>query len=114
MTKNKSGRSLALDVQILGRVYKVACKEGERRALMDAVELLDGNMRKIQESNRTIGIERVAVIAALNLANELLQARNEMEQAQQAAQVVPDDVARLQRRLQEFNRSIDQILNGWQ
>ncbi len=85
----QDNRSLALDVHILGRVYKVACQESERKALLEAVSLLDGNMRKIHESNKSIGVERVAVIAALNLANELLQSRKDTERAQQIANAKP-------------------------
>ena len=104
-------RSLALDVHILGRVYKVACQESERKALLEAVTLLDTNMRKIHESNKAIGIERVAVIAALNLANELLLSRQDVEQAQQIANTKPDDVVYLQHRLRDLSQSIDQVLN---
>jgi Uncharacterized protein conserved in bacteria len=109
--KKENQQPLALDVNILGRVYKVACQESERKALLEAVSLLDSNMRKIHESNKAIGIERVAVIAALNLANELLRARQEVEDAQQIANTKPDDMVYLQHRLRDFTQSIDQVLN---
>lgn len=107
----QDNRSLALDVHILGRMYKVACQESERKALLEAVSLLDGNMRKIHESNKSIGVERVAVIAALNLANELLQSRKDTERAQQIANAKPDDMVYLQHRLRDFSQTIDQVLN---
>jgi len=62
-----------LDVTILGRVYKVACKESERDELTQAVTLLDRRMREIREAGKVSGADRIAVMAALNLAHELLR-----------------------------------------
>ncbi len=105
-----SERTLALDIHILGRAYKVACKERERSALLEAVALLNERMEDIQRSNKSISIERIAVIAALNLTNELLQTRTERDNARQEAVSVPEDVAHVQHRLRELHLSIDQML----
>ncbi|MDR0769646.1 MAG: cell division protein ZapA [Burkholderiales bacterium] len=105
-----SERTLALDVHILGRAYKVACKERERSALLEAVSLLNERMETIQSSNKSISIERIAVIAALNLTNELLQARVERDNARREAAAVPEDVELVTRRLRELHLSIDQML----
>jgi len=59
-------------VSILGRSYKVACAAGEREALLQSVAYLDGKMREIKESGKIAGTERIAVMAALNIAHELL------------------------------------------
>ena len=64
-----------LDVSILGREYRVGCKQSERDELLLAVQLLDGRMREIRDSGKIAGTERIAVMAALNIAHELLQAR---------------------------------------
>ena len=61
-----------LDVNILGRSYKVACEDGEREALLQAVAYVDGKMGEIKSSGKIAGTERVAVMVALNIAHELL------------------------------------------
>ena len=67
--------TVTLDVSLLGRDYKVACKEAERAELNDAVALLDRRMREIREAARSPASERIAVMAALNLAHDLLRER---------------------------------------
>jgi cell division protein ZapA len=67
-------RSLSegVSVTILGKEFMVACPADERQSLIEAAKLLDFKMRDIQASGKVIGTERTAVIAALNLAAELL------------------------------------------
>lgn len=62
-----------LSVHILGKDYQVACPEEEREALVRAAAELDLRMRAIHKSGNVIGVERIAVMAALNLSNEVLQ-----------------------------------------
>jgi cell division protein ZapA len=62
-------------VRILDREYLVACPPDEREGLQSAASLLDGRMREIRSGNRMAGIDRIAVLAALNLAHELIQQR---------------------------------------
>ncbi len=61
-----------IEVQLLGRSYRVACTDGEREALLQAVAYLDGKMNEIRKSGKVMGAERIAVMAALNVAHELL------------------------------------------
>jgi len=63
-------KTLTLDVSILGREYKVACKADEESELREAVAFLEGRMREIRENSKTSSVERVAVMAALNLAHD--------------------------------------------
>ncbi len=63
-----------LDVKIMGREYRVACTPEERPSLLAAVELVDGKMREIAQKTKTTIAERVAVMAALNIAHEHLSA----------------------------------------
>ena len=67
--------SKTLDVNILGRSYKVACEDAEREGLLQAVAYLDGKMGEIKSSGKVAGSERIAVMAALNLAHELLSTK---------------------------------------
>lgn len=62
-------------ISILGKEFMVACPDGEREALSAAARHLDERMREIQDGGKVIGAERCAVMAALNLTNELLQLR---------------------------------------
>jgi cell division protein ZapA len=63
-----------IDVRILDRDYRLAVNEPERERLLEAVRLVDSRMRAIRDSGKIIGLERIAVMVALQLANELLQA----------------------------------------
>ena len=64
-----------IEVSILGRNYNVACEDGERDALMQAVEYLDTKMGEIKKSGKVNGTDRIAVMAALNIAHELLSTK---------------------------------------
>ncbi len=64
-----------IDVELLGRTYRVACNDGEREALMQAVAYLDGKMNEIRVAGKVTGGERIAVMAALNIAHELLSTK---------------------------------------
>jgi len=68
------GETHHLDVKIMGREYRVACLPEEREALLAAVDLVDGRMRDIAQRTRNTIAERVAVMAALNIAHEHLSA----------------------------------------
>jgi cell division protein ZapA len=68
-------RTVRVSVRILEKEYQVACPVEERSALLDAAELLNGKMREIRDGGNVMGVDRIAVMAALNLANELLSIR---------------------------------------
>jgi cell division protein ZapA len=61
-----------IEVNILGRSYKIACEESERADLLEAVSYLDGKMAAIKKGGKVTGTDRVAVMAALNIAHEFL------------------------------------------
>lgn len=67
-----STESNFLDVKIMGREYRVACTPEEREALLLAVDLVDNKMREIAQRTKSTIAERVAVMAALNIAHEHL------------------------------------------
>jgi cell division protein ZapA len=97
-------RSLTLDVSILGREYRVACKESERDELLQAVQFLDDRMREIRDSGKVAGAERIAVMAALNIAHEVLRARNG------APATGGFDSAAIQRRISAMQTAIDRAM----
>ena len=65
-----------VDISVMGREFRVACTDEEYDALMTAVNYLDRKMRDIRDSGKVIGVERIAIMAALNIAYELLTTRS--------------------------------------
>jgi len=66
-------------VRILDKEYRIGCGEGEREALIASAYHLDARMREIHNSGKVIGMDRIAVMAALNITHEFLQLRSEKE-----------------------------------
>jgi len=66
-----------VSVRLLDKEYQVACSIAERPDLIQAAELLNRRMREIRDSGKVVGLDRVAVMAALNIANELLKAQGQ-------------------------------------
>ena len=67
-----SEKNKPLDVTILDREFRVACPDDERDELLDAVAYLDKNMREIRDAGKITSVERIAIMAGLNVAHELL------------------------------------------
>jgi cell division protein ZapA len=105
-------QTVQLDIEILGREYKVACKEGERAELLDAVGFLDAKMREIRDGNKVTGVDRIAVMAALNMANDLLRARRAPPAVAPLDRDSAADVdgADAQRRIRTMQSAIDQLM----
>jgi len=86
-----------LTVSIVGKDYQVACPAGEEESLREAAHYLHTLMESIRASGRVVGLDRVAVMAALNVSNELLQSKNLQAAAQAKAaaqlQTLSDRVA---------------------
>lgn len=72
-----SSTSEVVSIRVLDREYTVGCEPGERDSLLAAAKLLDSKMREIRGNNRMAALDRVAVLAALNLAHDLQQSRDE-------------------------------------
>lgn len=64
-----------VSVRILDKEYQVACPAEERTDLLDSAEILNNKMREIRDSGRIVGLDRIAVMAALNMANDLIHAK---------------------------------------
>ena len=84
----------AVSVRVLDREYTVGVSAEERDSLMAAAQLLDRQMREIRGANRMAAIDRVAVLAALNLAHELLQLREQSERRDSALNQTLADLSR--------------------
>ncbi len=64
-----------LEIKLLDRELRVACPEDERGELLDAVAYLDKKLREIRDAGKIASVERIALMAALNIAHELLSVR---------------------------------------
>ncbi len=102
-------RLITLDVTVLGRDYKVACREHERADLVEAVSFLDRRMREIRDAGKVANVERIAVMAALNIANELLRTRSDVQANR--GDVAIDETS-LRGRIGAMHSAIDQVLSG--
>jgi cell division protein ZapA len=87
-------------IRLLDREYTVGCEPDERDGLMAAARLLDAKMREVRGGNRMAALDRVAVLAALNLAHEVQQLRDENERRDRE----------LARTLGDLNRRLDGLL----
>jgi cell division protein ZapA len=72
--------TVAVTVHILDRDYVVACAADERIGLIEAAQRLDADMRQLRNASRSAGLDRIAVLAALNIAHELIQERHRSSQ----------------------------------
>ena len=61
-----------VSVKILEKEYQISCPADERKALVDSAEMLNAKMREIRDSGKVVGLDPIAVMAALNMANELI------------------------------------------
>lgn len=88
-----------VSIRILDREYTVGVDPHERDSLLSAARLLESKMREVRGGNRMAAVDRVAVLAALNLAHELEQLRNENASRER-------DLARA---LGDLNRRLDAL-----
>jgi cell division protein ZapA len=95
-----SAEAKGLQINVMGREFRVACPESERQGLLEAVDYLNKKMGEIRDNGKVIGLERIAIMAALNIAHELLSTR-----------VGGFDIAELKRRMQNMETLLDQAMH---
>jgi cell division protein ZapA len=98
MSKDSRG----LDVSIMGREFRVSCTEDEQKDLLKAVEFLNSKMKEIRDTGKVIGVERIAIMAALNITHEYLSTRV----------AGAFDVGEFKRRMNRMQATIDQAMDG--
>ena len=87
-------------LSIMGREYRLACAPEEKAALLQCAQYVDGKMLAIKDAGKVMGADRIAVMAALQIAHELFNARD-------GAGV---EVGELQRRLRDLLQTCDEAL----
>jgi cell division protein ZapA len=70
-----SAEPKGLQINIMGREFRVACPEEDQKGLLEAVEYLNKKMQEIKGGGKVIGLERIAIMAALNIAHEFLSTK---------------------------------------
>ena len=90
-------------VHILDKDYQVACPSAERDGLVQSAKLLDQHMRNIRQGGKVIGLERIAVMAALNIAHDLVQLGQKTEQGGQD----------MQERIRRLATKLDETVNSY-
>jgi len=88
-----------VNISIMGRDFAVACPDEERENLLSAARYLDENMKEIQKTGKIIGAERCAIMAALNITNDLLKLQN-----------ATMDQGRVEAKLNTLQERIDEVL----
>lgn len=99
---NQTAKAGGLDVNIMGREFRIACNEDDKRELQKAVDYLNEKMREIRDAGKVVGVERIAIMAALNIAHEFLSTRVDGG----------FDVGEFKRRIFDMQAVIDQAING--
>ncbi len=93
--------TLPVTVYILDKEYRISCPAEERESLLESAAFLDSQMREIRQGGRVIGTERIAVMAALNIANDLLTIQKNKDDSKQT----------ISRRIKSLQEKIEIALN---
>ncbi len=93
----ESEDSIPVVVQIMDKEYRIGCKDGEQEGLIVSAQYVDRNMREIRQSGRVIGSDRIAVMAALNIAHELLQYRRVRDRSEED---IGERIRKLQKKIE--------------
>lgn len=89
-------------VTIMGKEYQVSCPADEVDALTRAAQFLDGQMETIRASGKVVGLDRVAVMAALNITNDYLSGQN----------VINENKDVVGQRLSSLNEKVEAVLSN--
>lgn len=95
-----SADAKGLQINIMGREFRVACAEHEQKGLLEAVDYLNSKMQEVRDRSKVIGTERVAIMAALNIAHEFLSMKVGGS----------FDIAETKRRIHRMETAIDQAM----
>jgi cell division protein ZapA len=93
-------------INVMGREFRVAAPEGEEKQLVASVDYLNRKMREIKDTGKVVGNERIAIMAALNIAHEFLSSK-----AGKAVASSVFDEAAVKRRIEAFENIIEKALS---
>jgi len=72
-----SSENVPITIKVLDKEFRIACPESEQASLLESANYLSDKMREVRDTGKVIGMDRIAVMTALNLAHELLQSKSE-------------------------------------
>ncbi|HUP30880.1 MAG TPA: cell division protein ZapA [Usitatibacter sp.] len=101
--RDKNG---AVTISLLGREFRVGCPEGEEKQLLSSVDYLNRKLKEVRDTGKVVGNERIAIMAALNIAHEFMS-NNGKASASGAANY---DAAGLKRRILALQETLDSAL----
>jgi cell division protein ZapA len=102
-TTDKAREKGAVTISLLGREFRVACPEGEERQILTAVDYLNRKLKEVRDNSKVTGNERIALMAALNIAHESLSNPNK-------GNAGGADVAAIRRRFAVLEETVDAAL----
>jgi cell division protein ZapA len=103
VSEDAKSRDKGVSIQILGREFRVACPEGEEKQLLSSVDYLNRRMKELRDTGKVTGNERIAIMAALNIAHEFLG----QKPGKSASSV---DGADIRRRIAAMQETLDSAL----
>jgi cell division protein ZapA len=97
----KSRDKGAVTISLLGREFRVACPEGEEKQLLASVDYLNRKLKEVRDTGKVIGNERIAIMAALNIAHEFMSNK---------PNATSSDAAQFRRRIAAMQETLDSAL----
>ena len=94
-----------LNVNIMGRFYKIACKPDEKQALLQAVNVVEMKMSSIRDTGKVVGVDKIAVMAALQIAHEAIVGGEESPSS------LGFDFDSLERKVRSIDHMVENALN---
>jgi cell division protein ZapA len=98
-----SAKPITVNAKILAKEYTIACPADEREALEESVRHVDTKMQEIRNGGKVIGAERIAVMAAINIAHEMLKSQSQVQS------IDVDVITRLDELQSKINDSLEKI-----
>jgi cell division protein ZapA len=108
MAASTGSTDRGLTIQILGREFRVACPEGEEKQLQSSVDFVNRRMKELKDTGRITGNERIAIMAALNIAHEMLA----QKPGRGAAAAAAVDGADFRRRIVSMQETLETALSA--
>lgn len=107
-----TGAAKGVMINVMGRELRVAAPDGEEQQLLASVDLLNRKMKEIRDTGKVVGTERIAIMAALNIAHDLLQGQggNGKAGTGNAVSSGVDDTL-VKRKMAEFENIIEKALS---
>ncbi len=107
--EDKAREKGALTISLLGREFRVACPDGEEKQLLASADYLNRKLKEVRDTGKVSGNERIAIMAALNMAHDLLNANAPSPGAKTSSGSI--DETAVKRRMELFENIIEKALS---